>query len=271
MGAYESGQAFLAGVFAKLPEEQRAQVEAAFNDPKARDAVVVLGDGTLARSEFSRRMDEAAQREREAQALYDANEAWFRTHKPVIDEYQQIKPEYDRLKASGAGAGGTGHPLDPQRPQQPPAAPTFDQAAIQKLIQEQIGAAASDVVGIGAWTARRSVEHFQRFNEVLPVDKLVADTIAARQKNPTLTLDDTYNAQYGERLTALAQKAEDERINKLVQERLAAERASAGHLPFPVRTEASVLDTIGKAPEAGAYGVDAAVAEYTRLQAARSA
>lgn len=261
MGAYESGQAFLAGVFAKLPAEQRSQVEAAFNAPEARDAVIVLGDGTLARSEFSRRMDEAQKTAADAQALVEANQAWFAVNKPALDEYQQIKPEYDRLKAGGGAP--------PIAPVAPPAGPVFDKTAIEKLVQEQIGAAAADVVGISAWASRRSVEHFQKFGEVLPVDEIVSTTIAARQKGTQTTLDDTYQQKYGEQIAAAAKQAEDARIEQLVQQRVAQER-SAGHLPFPTRTETSPLDIIGKTPDASAYGVDAAVAEYTRLQQARA-
>lgn len=262
MGAYESGQAFLAGVFAKLPAEQRAQVEAAFNAPEAKDAVIVLGDGTLARSEFSRRMDEVKRAEADAQALYDANQAWFAANKPVIDEYQQIKPEYDRLKAHSGQP-----PVVP--PAAPPAGPTFDRAAIEKLVQEQISAAAADVVGVSAWTSQRAVEHYRQFNEVLPVSEIVSATLAARQKGSSATLDDTYREKYGEKIAAAAKQAEDTRIEQLVQQRLQQER-SAGNLPFPVRTEASPLDVLGKTPDASAYGVDAAVAEYMRLQQARA-
>ena len=58
MGAFESGQSFIAGVLAKLPAEQQAQAKAIFDAAEAKDAVALIGDGALARSDYSRHMDE---------------------------------------------------------------------------------------------------------------------------------------------------------------------------------------------------------------------
>ena len=53
---------------------------------------------------------------------------------------------------------------------------------VQKLISEGIQSAAGDMLGITGWVGRKSVEHFQQFGEVLPVDQVVQATIAARTK-----------------------------------------------------------------------------------------
>ena len=64
-------------------------------------------------------------------------------------------------------------------------------------------------------------------------------------------------------------------IESLVEKRLAEERAkNPGGQPFPLRSEPSVLDVLsqtnGNKPDPSAYTVDAAVAEYTRLQSLRT-
>jgi hypothetical protein len=122
---------------------------------------------------------------------------------------------------------------------------------------------------VSSWTATRSLEHYQKFGEVLPVSDLVVATIEARKRGQSTTLEETYQQKYGERLQQKAKELEDARIQKLVQEKLAEERAAAGPMPFPLRSEASVLDTLGAKPDPNAYNVDAAVAEYQRLTAAR--
>ena len=66
MGAFEDGSSFLAGVLAKVPEDLRAQVKAAFERPEAKDAVTLLGDGVLARSDYSKHMDQLRAQEQRA-------------------------------------------------------------------------------------------------------------------------------------------------------------------------------------------------------------
>lgn len=279
MGAKESGQAFLAGALAKLPAELQAQAKAIFESPEATDAIVTIGDGALARGDYSKQMDalrarEQALTERETAAttLYEQNAAWYETHKQALEEYTTLKPAWDEWQATGGKPAGTPTTTTTTTP---PAAGKGDEMGlteeqITKLIAEQVNAAAVDAVGISAWASKRAVEHFQTFGEVLPVDEIVATTIEARSKGHTATLDQTYQSRYGERLKEKQVAAENAKIETEVQRRLAEERAKAGPaLPFPTRTEASPLDVIGTQTNPADYSVDAAVAHYAQLQQAR--
>src|SRR5258707_1178587 len=88
LGAFEDGQAFLAGVLAKIPDEGvRAQVKTAFESGAAKDAVTLLGDGVLARSDYSKHMDAIKKTDEEAKAklaeatdLYERNDRWYKTN-----------------------------------------------------------------------------------------------------------------------------------------------------------------------------------------------
>src|SRR5258706_14595592 len=120
-GAYEDGQSFLAGVFAKIPEGLRAQVKEALDKPEAKDAVTLVGDGVLARSDYSKHMDQIATQEKDLQAklqaatdLYDKNATWYKANEAALKEYPTLKTDIANLKAGGsgddddAGAGGGG-------------------------------------------------------------------------------------------------------------------------------------------------------------------
>src|SRR4051812_20564524 len=109
MGAFESGQTFLAGVLAKLPESQRAQVQEIFNAAEGKDAVTLVGDGALARSDYSRHLDAMREKEGALQEHYDRLNEWFTVNKDALDDYKVIK----------STNGGT--PATP--PATPPAAP----------------------------------------------------------------------------------------------------------------------------------------------------
>ena len=282
MGAKESGQAFLAGALAKLPPELQAQAKAIFESPEATDAIVAIGDGALARGDYSKQMDalrarEQALTERETAAttLYEQNTAWYETHKQALEEYTTLKPAWDEWQATGGKPTGTPTTPTTTTPTKQPATGKGDdmgltEEQVTKLIAEQVNAAAVDAVGISAWASKRAVEHFQTFGEVLPVDEIVASTIEARSKGQQTTLDQTYQSRYGERLKEKQVAAENAKIETEVQRRLAEERAKAGPaLPFPTRTEASPLDVIGTQVNPADYSVDAAVAHYAQLQQAR--
>ena len=261
MSAYDAGKSFLAGVLARLPESQRAQAQAIFEAPEAKDALTTLGDGTLARSDYSRQQDALAEKQRQFDALYEQNQTWYQKNEAALREYTLIKPEYDAIKATGG-----------VRPPTPaPATPAFGETDARKIAEDLVNQAAVDAIGISAWTSTKAVEHYQMFGEVLPTQELLNAAMTARRAGQQdVTLDTVYQAKYGDRLKEKAAAAEQARFEQEVQKRLAEERGKHGALPFPTRTEASPLDTLGQAPTPGQFGVDAAVAEYYRLQAAKA-
>lgn len=262
MGAFEDGQSFLAGVLAKISSpEKRAQVEAVLRDPEAKDAVTLVGDSVLARSDYSRHMDDLKAKETATQAKLDELNVWFEANKAALQEYVVIKPEYDELKAKGGTPPGT-------PPATPPATPPVDP---RKVVEEVLAEEGRGYVNLSAYIAGLSVRHLHMFGEPLDPMELVANPKLGKpilgQPGRVFSLQDAYNEKYGERVAARAKEAEEKRFNDEVQKRLTEERAKLAGQPFPLRNEApSVLDNMKPAE----HTLDTAVAEFERLQQARS-
>src|SRR5262245_53603897 len=109
MSAFESGQAFIAGVLAKLPEEQRAQAKAIFDAAEGKEAVTLIGDGVLARADYSRSMDTLREKEGALNEYYTRLNGWYTDNEAA-------------LKAARGNDGGTPNPNPnpPANNQQPP-------------------------------------------------------------------------------------------------------------------------------------------------------
>jgi hypothetical protein len=263
MGAFESGQDFLAGVIAKLPAELQAQAKELFGKPEAKDAVIIVGDGAMRQPDYSKNMNDLATQKTELQAKLDNLTNWYTENKAALEEYVAIKPEYDTLKAKGNG----NLPPDPTKPN-PPADP-------RKLVEEVVGEQGRDFVQLSAWLAGKAVEHLHLFGEPLNVMELTADPRlgkpVAGQPGRVVSLPDIYAAKYGERVAAKAKEAEDKKFNDEVDKRLAAKEAARAGQPFPLRGDSSpsVLDVLATKEGSAAHTVDTAVAEYERLQGAR--
>lgn len=262
MGAYESGSEFLAGVIAKLPAELQPQAKALFERPEAKDAVVVVGDGALRQPDYSKAMNDLKAKDTELQEKLTNLNAWYAANKAALEEYVTIKPEYDALK--------TGEKPGEKKPgDSPPADP-------RKVVEEVLAEEGRSYVQLSAWLAGKSVAHLHMFGEPLDVLALTSDPRLGKpivgQPGRVFSLQDAYDARYGEKVTAKAKEAEDKKFNDEVDRRLAAERAKqAGH-PFPLRGDASpsVLDVLETKDGAAAHTLDTAVAEYERLQQQRS-
>ncbi len=259
--ASDAGKAFMAGVFAKLPEGVRGQVETAFAAAEAEAALEVIGTGALAQPEINRKLDELRAKETEAQQKLESLNAWYSENKAALDEYVAIKPEYDDLKAKG------GHP-----PVTPPATPPDP----RKVAEDVINEAGREYVNVSAWLAGKAVEHSLMFNEALNVMELVSDPRLGKpisgQPGRVFSLQDAYTSKYGERVQQKAKEAEDKKFNEEVERRMAEERKKLTGQPFPLRDgqpSPSVLDVLKTPDGSAAHTVDTAIAEYERLQAAR--
>ena len=274
MGAYESGQSFLAGALAKLPDAIRAQVEAVFNSAEARDAITLIGDGVLARSDYSKSKDALdaqsrtlAEQKASLDALYQDNTDWYQRNKAALEEYSVIKPKYDAL-ARGDG-NGNGNGDGDHRPA------GLDAEAARKLAIAEIDRVGPDFMNATAWISTKALQHFHMFQEPLDMTELTQNPKLGKpiqgQPGRVFSLQDAYNEKFGEKVAEKQKAANDAAIEKIVQERLQAERAKGAAMPFPLRSEPSVLDTLNDKPAANQYTVDAAVEHYNRLQAERSA
>src|SRR5262245_33085061 len=147
MGAYESGQSFMAGVLAKLPAELRAQAETIFHGDLAKEAVTLAGDGALARSDYSRNMDTLREKERELTAYYERLNGWYADNKSALDQAreQQTPPATPPATPPGNGNGTGGGAPD--------LSAALTAAEIRRIAEERANAAAG---GSSAATASLS-------------------------------------------------------------------------------------------------------------------
>src|SRR5262245_7537543 len=92
MGAFESGQSLIAGVLAKLPPEQQAQAKAIFDAAEAKEAVTMIGDQALARSDYSRSMDQLREKEGALTEYYARLNTWYDENKTLLDGARNPSP-----------------------------------------------------------------------------------------------------------------------------------------------------------------------------------
>jgi hypothetical protein len=268
----QAGLTFLQGWAPTLPEAFRAEVSALLtkitSTPEAEiePSLRYVGDGAMARPDYSRAMNDLAEKTKELDAIAQEHTQWYAENKDALTEYVRIKPEYDKLK-------GNGHPNPNPNPNPTPNLDakglTSDQLA-EEL--ERRDRSYASVLAFGVSLAQR---HFAMFNEALDMGELVADPRIGQavkgQPGRVFGLQDAYNAKYGERVQQKAQEAETARINKLVEERLVEERKKQPlQQPYPLaRSEPSALDALATKDGPAAHTIDTAVAEYERLQQAR--
>lgn len=255
MGAKESGEMFLAGVLAKIPEDQRAQVEAAL---RAEAVLTHLGDGVLARSDYSTHMDALRTKETDLQSKFTELNDWWTANEAALREYKVIKPEYETLK-TGTKTTTTTTTAEDQR----------------KVAMDVVNEAGREYVSVSAWIAAKAVEHLHRFAEPLDTMALVANPKLGKpipgQPDRVFSLQDAYTEAYGERVTAKLQEAETARITKLVEDRLTEERKKFTSHPFPLASESVLpIDTLSD-PNRPKHTVDSAIALYEQLQSGRGA
>ena len=262
MGAKETGQSFIAGVLAKLPEAKRAAAQALFEDPEAEAAVSLIGDGVLARTDYSKNMDTLKAKETELAEKQRELTDWYTVNKGALDEYLVIKPEYETLKA------------DPNHRPDPNAKPVggiTEEQMLSVIEQRDRGFAAAMALVVPL--ANR---HQMMFGEVLEVQELLANPKLGRpidgQPGRVFGLTDAYNEKHGERVTAKATEAESARIKKLVDEGVAERLKGQQQHPFPLRDpNPSPLDALQATDRKTTdFTVDSAVEAYERLQQSRN-
>lgn len=269
--ALDSGKSLAEAVLAKLPENLRESARAALLAPEATDALTLLGDSALARSDYSKNMDEIRTKTEELKAQeetlladHDNLRAWYAEKKAVIDKY----PSLDVVEAELARARGGTPPTPTPAPPAKPVASGMSKEDLEGVLAERDKGYAS----VLALSTTLSTKHLRDFNEVLDMNELIA--YATKNRLPLYDKhadNDAYRALHGEKLVAKAKTEEDARIQKLVDEQLAARMKDANQ-PFPLRNSSpSVLDVLQDPNyKPTNFGVDAAVAEYERLQANRS-
>lgn len=277
LGAFEDGQAFIAGVLAKIPDGPlRAQAKAAFDDAAAKDAVTLIGDGVLARSDYSKHMDAITAQDREmkdklgqANDLYEKNAAWYKTNEAALKDYPTLKAEVDRLKAGG---GGDDDDKEKQR------GGGMDKKTIEETIAAMLDPLLSErergYVDVVAFMQDTGFTHQKLFGVPLTMRELIANPKIGKpilgQPGRVYSLQDAYDEKYGADVAKKAKEEHDKSIETEVQKRLTEERNKGGGSPFPLRGSApSVLDVLDTKEGSTAHTLDTAVAAYEQLQAGK--
>lgn len=257
MGAYESGRAFIDQVLAKIPEDKRAAAKALFDDPGAKDAVTLVGDGALARTDYSKSMDTVAKQKADLDAkLANLNE-WFTDNEAALKEYTTIKPEYDKLKTTG---------------EKPKPDETIDPRKVAEQVLSEQG---RDYLAATAWLNDRARAHERMFpGETFDSLAMLNDPRLGKpvsgQPGRIVSLPDLYEEKYGEKVRAKQKEDSDRKFNDEVTKRVTEEIAKRQSQPFPLRSDASpsVLDHLSD-DKRTEHSVDSATALYESLQAAR--
>lgn len=249
--ALESGKAFVDQILAKLPESLRDSAKTAFAAPEAVDALTLVGDGVLARSDYSRLMDDLKSKETTLTEDYEKLNGWYTTNKEQLEKVGTLEQEIARLSG--------------QRPIVPEVKPPVAGGLTREQLDEILTNRDKGYAGVLAVATTLATKHFQTFGEVADMTAVID---LATKKG--LSLEAAHREKYAEQIDAKAKAAEDARIEKLVADRLIDERKKQGTQPFPLRNASpSVLDVIEAKGDPSKYTVDDAVAEYERLQSAR--
>jgi len=266
MGAYESGQAFIASVLAKLPEAQREAARVIFEAADAKDAVTVLGDGTLARSDYSRSMDAMREKETQLNDHYTRLNDWYTVNKDALEAAKTARDGDLKTPANNV--------VDPARGKEDLQTPaTFTLDDVRRIADEAVNTAGKDYIAVSAFIANQASRHLALFGEPLDALEIAQNPKVGRpiagQPGRIFSLQDAYLEKYGERLQEKYKAAEEKRFNDEVDRRLAERQKQNTSHPFPLRSESSPLDVLSTKDGPAQHTLDTAVAEYERLQAAR--
>lgn len=263
--ASEAGKAFLDGVLAKLPEDQRATAKGLFDANEG--ALEVLGSGALGQAEINRQFTDLTkqketleQQRTELIAKQGELTSWFEANQGALADYVAHKDAIDKLKAGGGVMGDDkGKGL------------TAEEVAAMMEARDRAFA------GAFALGTNLTANHLHMFNEPLDMQELMADpkvgTVIDRATGKVYGLQDAYNTKFGARVAERSKQIEDKRIKDLVDQGV-AERMKAlpqnQQQPYPLRDSGSPLDALTGERKTSDYTVDSAVAEYNRLQNARN-
>jgi hypothetical protein len=264
MGAFESGSTFLAGVLAKLPPEQRAQAEAVFNNAEAKEAVTLLGDSVLARSDYSRNMDQLREKEQALTEYYTRLDGWYKDNEAALAAARARPVEQPRVDPPV---------VQPGQPRTDLQTPAVTPAEMKRIAEDAINEAGRDYIAVSAFLTTQGAWHSHVFGEPLDMTELVNNPKLGRpvlgQPGRVFSLQDAYQEKYGDRIAAKNKEAEEKRFNDEVDRRYNERVRANASQPFPLRSESSPLDVLSTKDGPAAHTLDTAVAEYERLVAAK--
>lgn len=244
--AKDAYDAFLAECVAKVPEGKRAQVEEMLKDSEIAPAI---RDRVLARSEFSRSMDQLrSERSEFEKTVAEANrniEGWKDWYGNASTEFASTQ---ERLRAYeetyGVLEGG--------------AKPRFvTEEAVTKRLSDELANRDRLAIQFADMLTDLKLEHRQKYNERLNTEELIEFATKRGQR-----LTDAYRDFTADKAREIDDKAMEEKLKK-AREEGAREYATQHKLPVaPVSMEPHPLDRSREVPKDSRDRVSAAVAAW---------
>lgn len=260
-----AGKAFLAGVLAKLPEAMRGKASELFESTELQTYV---GDGTLALEDFTRQSDALRTQNEElatrATELDQREQGLSNWHANLTKWYGDNRTLLERVKQGNGN--GNGNPNPNPTPTNPTPAPQAD-ALTEQQYNERIGVERQAFLGFQRDQNQITRDHFAKFQEIVDLEPLLAHPQVAN-----IGLTGVYNLVHKDRLDKWTADTTAAQNKKIADEAVRKYQETQAQMPYPTPTgvgTGSPLDAIK--PSASDSLVDAATAEYNRLQAERHA
>lgn len=227
--------------------------------------VAAIGDGTLAQDEFSRQSDalrdQAATLERQRLEQEQRDQALGQWHSELTGWYSENK-----AKLEGAGkVKPNGNPNPNPNPNPAPVIPPG--VLTEDSYNERIAQERAAFLGFQRDQNQITGEHFAKFGEIVPLEPLLRHPQIAN-----VGLLGVYELVHKERLDKWKTDQQTAHDKKIADAAVQTYRESQAQMPYPTPTGVGsgspldALETKGSQPV-----VDAAVAEYNRIQHERAA
>lgn len=258
----DTGKSFWQGVLGKITDpEQKAAAEKLLTNS---DVMTLVGNGVEGQAEIDRRLQDLTTKTTEietAKADLDAREDALTTWHGNLAAWRAANTELLELGKT-VKAGGTLNP-NPKPGSTTPPAGTITADTLKEALQTQAG----QFLGYDRDRNQIQREHFSKFKEIIDLAPLIE-----HPKIAELGLLGVYNLVHKDALAkfeADAKKAEEDRIRADERAKVSASMSTMPYPPVTGANAGSPLDAL-KPVEGTSALVDAATAEYNRLQAARA-
>lgn len=255
-----TGKAVLTEWVSKLPEADRAAVQAIINKADAQAAVQFIGESALRQPDYSRAMNELQERTAREDAYRQELETWGATHKQELEDLRTYKAAYpEPTPGKEPVVIPVPDPAHPAPIQTPAAAPHASSDDLVKQWRAEMDQREQDYAAFLAESGPLQIQHFQQFGEVLDIRKLMQHPEIAKAG-----LKGVYSIVFADQLRAKADAAKALEVQKIKDEAKAEVRQeflAQGAVVFPPPSEGgSPLDSMGKPPVEGAPKIDLATA-----------
>lgn len=246
----DAAKEFLAGIFAKIPEDKRQSIQEVL---EVDDVLDIVGDGVLRQSEFSRRMDELSNKLKEADGKYSANVEWYEANKDALETALAAQEKLAALEAGGGNGNGGG------------TSPDLSGYVKQDDIAKLIAARETQALGLMSVMNNITAKHSHEFKE--PLDTLPVIKLAQEQGLDYVT---AYDRMVAPRREERVKKEQEDALKAAKEEGRQAAIREFNSVPYPVgNEEPSTLAGLSAKPEQK-FGLAAAIDDLHRMRAGQT-